>query len=413
VVVPLVVRGRSIGTLNLGSLQPMQYGAAEAELLREVANQLALAIENMREYEEIGRLKAQLERENVYLQEEITDQHNFKEIVGSSPSLLGALRTIDRVAPTDSTVLILGETGTGKELVARAIHSRSPRHRHPLVKVNCGAIPAGLIESELFGHVRGAFTGALDRRVGRFELADGGTLFLDEIGELPLDMQVKLLRVLQEHEFESLGSSRTTRVDVRIIAATNRDLQHEVSAARFRADLYYRLNVLQVRVPPLRERREDIPELTLLFVQRHAKRIGRTIAGVSKNSMEQLAAYPWPGNVRELENVIERALVLSASDVLEIGADLLPTSVPGATVERASAAASITASLPERARHGPTERATVMPHSLDDVQRVHIAATLNQTGWVIEGPRGAARILNLHPNTLRSRMKKLGLTRTS
>jgi formate hydrogenlyase transcriptional activator len=411
VVVPLVVRGKSIGTLNLGSLKPMQYGAVEADLLREVANQLALAIENMREYEEIGRLKAQLERENVYLREEITDQHNFKEIVGNSPALLAALRTIDRVAPTDTTVLILGETGTGKELVARAIHSRSPRRQHPLVKVNCGAIPAGLIESELFGHVRGAFTGALDRRVGRFELADGGTLFLDEVGELPLEMQVKLLRVLQEHEFEAVGSSRTTRVDVRIIAATNRDLQHEVSAGRFRADLYYRLNVLPVRVPPLRERREDIPPLTLLFVQRYAKRIGRTIAGVSRDSMEQLAAYQWPGNVRELENVIERALVLSAGDVLEIGTDLLPRTIPSEAVGTAAAPAPITASRPERAGHAPAGRGGAPPNSLDDVQRIHIAATLEQTGWVIEGPRGAAQILDMHPNTLRSRMKKLGLTR--
>jgi formate hydrogenlyase transcriptional activator len=411
VVVPLVVRGKSIGTLNLGSLKPMQYGAVEADLLREVANQLALAIENMREYEEIGRLKSQLERENVYLREEITDQHNFKEIVGNSPALLAALRTIDRVAPTDTTVLILGETGTGKELVARAIHSRSPRHQHPLVKVNCGAIPAGLIESELFGHVRGAFTGALDRRVGRFELADGGTLFLDEVGELPLEMQVKLLRVLQEHEFEAVGSSRTTRVDVRIIAATNRDLQHEVSAGRFRADLYYRLNVLPVHVPPLRERREDIPPLTLLFVQRYAKRIGRTIAGVSRDSMEQLAGYQWPGNVRELENVIERALVLSAGEVLEIGTDLLPRTIPSETDGTAAARAPVTGSRQERAGHPPAGRGGVPPNSLDDVQRIHIAATLEQTGWVIEGPRGAARILDMHPNTLRSRMKKLGLTR--
>jgi formate hydrogenlyase transcriptional activator len=411
VVVPLVVRGKSIGTLNLGSLKPMQYGAPEAELLQEVANQLALAIENMREYEEIGRLKAQLERENLYLREEILDEHNFTEIVGNSSGLRAALRTIDRVAPTDTTVLVLGETGTGKELVARAIHSRSPRQTHPLVKVNCGAIPAGLIESELFGHVKGAFTGALERRVGRFELADRGTLFLDEVGELPLDMQVKLLRVLQEQEFEPVGSSRTTKVDVRIIAATNRDLQQEVSVGRFRADLYYRLNVLPVRVPPLRERREDIPQLALLFVQRYAKRIGRTIAGVSRESMERLVAYPWPGNVRELENVIERALVLSAGPVLEVGPDLLPKVLPSEMPGMASAAGSVAPTLPVAAGHGTIDPAISPPNSLDDVQRLHIAATLDQTGWVIEGPRGAARILDLHPNTLRSRMKKLGLTR--
>ena len=249
IVVPLIVRGTSIGTLNLGSEHPMQYGEPEAELLQEVANQLALSIENMREYQEIGRLKAQLERENIYLREEILGEHNFEEIVGSSTQLTAVLHTIDRVAPTDTTVLVLGETGTGKELVARAIHSRSPRHKHPLVKVNCGAIAAGLIESELFGHVKGAFTGALERRTGRFELADKGTIFLDEVGELPLDMQVKLLRVLQEQEFEPVGSSRTVKVDVRVIAATNRHLEQEVAAGRFRADLYYRLNVLRFGCP--------------------------------------------------------------------------------------------------------------------------------------------------------------------
>jgi formate hydrogenlyase transcriptional activator len=418
VVVPLVVRGKSIGTLNLGSLKPMQYGSAEAELLQEVANQLALAIENMREYEEIGRLKAQLERENVYLREEIRGEHNFEEIVGNSSELLAVLRTVDRVAPTETTVLILGETGTGKELVARAIHSRSRRHKHPLVKVNCGAIAAGLIESELFGHVKGAFTGALERRIGRFELADGGTLFLDEVGELPLDMQVKLLRVLQEHEFEPVGSSRTSKVDVRIIAATNRQLEQEVAAGRFRADLYYRLNVLPLRVPSLRERRGDIPQLTTFFVQRNAKRIGRSVAGVSRESMQRLLEYQWPGNVRELENVIERALVLSAGGVLDIAADFLPTIAPLslptiAAVEARGIAAESAA--PVAAGHAESPAAplpaSATAGSLEDVERAHITATLNQTDWVIEGPRGAARILDLHPNTLRSRMKKLGLTR--
>ena len=418
VVVPLVVRGKSIGTLNLGSLKPMQYGSAQAELLQEVANQLALAIENMREYEEIGRLKAQLERENVYLREEIRGEHNFEEIVGNSSELLAVLRTVDRVAPTDTTVLILGETGTGKELVARAIHSRSRRHKHPLVKVNCGAIAAGLIESELFGHVKGAFTGALERRIGRFELADGGTLFLDEVGELPLDMQVKLLRVLQEHEFEPVGSSRTSKVDVRIIAATNRQLEQEVAAGRFRADLYYRLNVLPLRVPPLRERRGDIPQLTTFFVQRNAKRIGRSVAGVSRESMQRLLEYQWPGNVRELENVIDRALVLSFGGILDIGADFLPTIAPVflptiAPVEARGIAAERAAHVAARDAEPPAAPlpASATAGSLEDVERAHITATLNQTDWVIEGPRGAARILDLHPNTLRSRMKKLGLTR--
>jgi formate hydrogenlyase transcriptional activator len=346
----------------------------------------------------------------VYLREEIRGEHNFEEIVGNGPELLTLLRTVDRVAPTDTTVLILGETGTGKELVARAIHSRSRRHKHPLVKVNCGAIAAGLIESELFGHVKGAFTGALERRIGRFELADGGTLFLDEVGELPLDMQVKLLRVLQEHEFEPVGSSRTAKVDVRIIAATNRRLEEEVAAGRFRADLYYRLNVLPLRVPPLRERRADIPQLTAFFIQRNAKRIGRSVAGVSRESMHRLLEYRWPGNIRELENVIERALVLSSGGVLDIGADFLPTIAP---VEDRGIAAESPAPVATRDTGPPAAPlpAPATPGSLEDVERAHITATLNQTDWVIEGPRGAARILDLHPNTLRSRMKKLGLTR--
>jgi formate hydrogenlyase transcriptional activator len=403
IVVPLIVRGKSIGTLNLGSQRPMEYGEDEAELLQEVANQLALAIENMREYEEIGRLKAQLERENIYLREEILGEHNFEEIVGSSPEIAAVLHMVDRVAPTDTTALILGETGTGKELVARAIHSRSTRQTHPLVKVNCGAIAAGLIESELFGHVKGAFTGALERRTGRFELADRGTLFLDEVGELPLDMQVKLLRVLQEQEFEPVGSSRTIKVDVRVIAATNRSLEQEVAAGRFRADLYYRLNVLPIRVPPLRERQSDIPQLVMFFIQRHAKRIGRTVEGVSRESMDRLARYGWPGNVRELENVIERALVLSRGGVLDVGRDFLPSlpaEVPAPPVSQVL----------------PMPAAPVIPAgtgTLEDIERAHIAATLERTGWVIEGPRGAARILDMHPNTLRSRMKKLGLERTA
>jgi formate hydrogenlyase transcriptional activator len=404
IVVPLIVRGTSIGTLNLGSQRPMEYGEPEAELLQEVANQLALSIENMREYEEIGRLKAQLERENIYLREEILGEHNFEEIVGRSAELSAVLHTIDRVAPTHTTVLVLGETGTGKELVARAIHSRSPRHKQALVKVNCGAIAAGLIESELFGHVKGAFTGALERRTGRFELADRGTLFLDEVGELPLDMQVKLLRVLQEQEFEPVGSSRTVKVDVRVIAATNRNLEDEVAAGRFRADLYYRLNVLPIRVPSLRERQSDIPQLVMFFIQRHAKRIGRIVEGVSRESMDRLTRYAWPGNVRELENVIERALVLSRGDVLDVGRDFLP-SLPAAPPPARTAGPVVP--MPAEASV-PAGTGT-----LEDIERAHISATLERTGWVIEGPRGAARILDMHPNTLRSRMKKLGLERSA
>ena len=403
IVVPLVVRGRSIGTLNLGSRRSMEFGDTEAALLQEAANQVALSIENMREYEEIGRLKAQLERENVYLREEILGEHNYEEIVGTSAALATVVRTIDRVAPTDTTVLIIGETGTGKELVARAVHNRSPRRSRPLVKVNCGAIASGLIESELFGHVKGAFTGALERRTGRFELADRGTLFLDEIGELPLDMQVKLLRVLQEQEFEPVGSSRTVKVDVRVIAATNRNLQEEVLAGRFRADLFYRLNVLPIQVPPLRDRPDDVTQLAMFFVQKHAKRIGRTVEGVSRDSLDRLAAYSWPGNVRELENVIERALVLSHDGLLDASQGLMPSA--------AAPLVPMAAVMPPRGRADASPREGAPAARLDDVERAHIAATLERTGWVIEGARGAARILDLHPNTLRSRMKRLGLRR--
>jgi formate hydrogenlyase transcriptional activator len=399
IVVPMVVRGRSIGTLNLGNQQPQGFGEREVEFLQEVANQVALSIENMREYEEIGRLKAQLERENVYLREEILGEHNYEEIVGTSPALGVVVRMIDRVAPTDTTVLIMGETGTGKELIARAVHNRSARRTRPLVKVNCGAIAAGLIESELFGHVKGAFTGALERRVGRFELADGGTIFLDEIGELPLEMQVKLLRVLQEQEFEPVGSSRTVKVNVRVIAATNRHLDQEVAAGRFRADLFYRLNVLPIHVPPLRDRREDVTQLAMFFVQKHAKRIGRSVESVSRESLDRLADYEWPGNVRELENVIERALVLSSGGVLDASQGLVPAQpAPPMTGGASTARDAVPVGRTAAAR-------------LDDVERAHIAATLEETKWVIEGPRGAARILDMHPNTLRSRMKKLGLRR--
>jgi formate hydrogenlyase transcriptional activator len=358
---------------------------------------------------EVEQLKNRLHAENIYLQEEIQGQHNFGEIVGTSPSLLSVLQELERVAPTDSTVLISGETGTGKELIARAIHDRSARKNHPLVKVNCGAISAGLVESELFGHVKGAFTGAIDRRTGRFELADGGTLFLDEVSELPLETQVKLLRVLQEGEFEPVGSSRTVRVDVRIIAATNRNLDEAAREGRFRSDLFYRLNVFPLHIPPLRERRSDISQLVMFFLSRFGKKFGKRMDGVSQDTMELLLQYPWPGNIRELQNVIERGVVLAQSPVLTLDPRLLQaqhSADPKMTASTATPAASASVSLAAAGKSSAQSPAT-----LEEMERRHILTVLEQSRWVIEGAKGAARLLNLHPNTLRSRMKKLGIQR--
>jgi formate hydrogenlyase transcriptional activator len=400
-VVPLVFQGKCIGTLSLVSREKDRYSDEDAMFLQEVANQVTLAIQNMQSYEEIDSLKARLEKENVYLREELCAEHNFEEIVGNSPALLKALHAVDQVAPTDSTVLIYGETGTGKELVARAIHSRSARNGRALVNVNCSAISAGLVESELFGHMKGAFTGALERRIGRFELAHGGTIFLDEIGELSLETQVKLLRVLQEHEFEPVGSSRSLRVDVRVIAATNRNLSEAIQAGRFRSDLFYRLNVFPIELPPLRERRSDIPQLVAFCISRFSKRLGKKIEGVSRESMENLVNYPWPGNIRELQNVIERAVVLSVDPTLRLDRELMPV---------AASTKGMAAPETDAPDHRPADRNSPQPLlTLDEVDRNHILAALQHTGGVVDGPKGAARILNLHPNTLRHRMDKLGI----
>jgi formate hydrogenlyase transcriptional activator len=418
VLVPLVAQGRSVGVLAVASTRPDQYSESDAAFLQEAANQIVLAVENMKAYEaittlnerlrvalvEVEMLRNRLQEENVYLQDEIHVEHNYAELVGSSPALLDVLRQIDQVAPTDATVLIDGETGTGKELVARAIHKRSLRHERPLVKVNSSAISAGLVESELFGHVKGAFTGAIERHVGRFALADQGTIFLDEVGELPLETQVKLLRVLQEQEFEPVGSNQTVKVDVRVIAATNRNLTEAVREGRFRADLFYRLNVVELRVPPLRERAADIPQLAMFFLGRFAKKFGRPTQTISAETMERLVRYPWPGNIRELQNVIERAVVLSRGPALELGRDLLPSAGradAGPSVERPKAE-------PASERPAPSGRAGV----LEDTERAHIVAALERADGVIEGPRGAAKLLDIHPNTLRSRMEKLGIKRS-
>lgn len=398
-VVPLVAMGASIGTFTVWSKTKNRYTQADAELLQEVATQVALAIANMKSYEEIAALKARLEKENVYLREEIRTVHNFDEIVGNSPPLLELLRRVDQVARTDSSVLIYGETGTGKELVARAIHNRSNRKDRPLVKVNCSAISAGLVESELFGHVKGAFTGAFERRIGRFELAHGGTIFLDEVGELPLETQVKLLRVLQEREFEPVGSNRSVQVDVRVIAATNRNLQESIVNGSFRSDLYYRLNVFPLEVPPLRERRSDIAQLAMFFVTRYSRNLGKRIDGISAAAAEKLNHYSWPGNIRELQNVIERALILAHGSILELEPDLIGLSSSDALRDAPRKVAETAF---------PTEPVSPFK-TLEEVERAHISAVLAQTRGVVEGANGAAKTLGMHPNTLRHRMEKLGI----
>jgi formate hydrogenlyase transcriptional activator len=398
---PLVFQGKCIGTLGLISRERDRYSEEDAVFLQEVANQVVLAIQNMQSYQEIDSLKARLEKENVYLREELRTEHNFEEIVGNSPALLRALGAVDQVAPTNATVLIYGETGTGKELVARAIHNRSARNSRALVNVNCSAISAGLVESELFGHMKGAFTGALERRIGRFELAHHGTIFLDEIGELSWETQVKLLRVLQEHEFEPVGSSHPVRVDVRVIAATNRNLREAIQAGLFRSDLFYRLNVFPIELPPLRERSSDIPQLVAFYVSRFSKRLGKKIDGVSRESMEKLMNYYWPGNIRELQNVIERAVILSVDPILRLDRDLTPVAASRKGLETPETDG------PEQRQEDLKSPNTLL--TLEEVDRNHILTALRRAGGVVDGPKGAARILNLHPNTLRHRMSKLGI----
>lgn len=386
VYIPLVTGRKGLGTFQVASHIPNRYSDADPGFLLHVANQLALALENALAYEEINNLKEQLSRENVYLQEEIRSESNFEEILGSAPLLQRVLKEIDDVAATDATVLIYGETGTGKELIARAIHENSHRCSRPLIKVNCAALPTGLVESELFGHEKGAFTGALQKKIGRFELAHQGTIFLDEIGDIAAETQVKLLRVLQEQEFQRVGGTETIKVDVRVIAATNRDLETAVAHETFRADLFYRLNVFPIRVPPLRERKDDIPLLVQYFVGKFAKLLKKRIESISPTSMDRLMSYPWPGNVRELENVMERAVILCHSPVLEIGDDW-PSSIVVTSENQALQ--------------------PLVP--FEEMERTYILRVLESTRWVIGGRRGAADILKIHPNTLRSRLVKLGI----
>ena len=345
-----------------------------------------------------------LRRQNETLREELRSLYAFDAIVGGSSALRDVLEQVERVATTDASVLIRGESGTGKELIARAIHSLSARREHPMIRVNCAALSGGLVESELFGHEKGAFTGASERRIGRFELADGGTIFLDEVGEIPESVQVKLLRVLQEREFERVGGTRTIRVDVRILAATNRDLERAIAARGFREDLYYRLAAFPVRVPPLRERREDIPLLVDAFIDRYAAKIGRPVRRASAATLERLCAYAWPGNVRELENVIERALILSRGAVLEVAPELLPASAVASPPQPNGA---------PHASDGMMSRHAEASRSLKHAEREHILAALDRCGWKIEGDHGAAAALGLRPSTLRSRMQKLAIQRAA
>jgi formate hydrogenlyase transcriptional activator len=374
----------------VASLQEDHFPQKDAELLRHIANQIAIAVENALAFRQVVDRANKLSEEKLYLQDEIRTEHNFEEIIGESPILKRILEQLETVAPTDSTILILGETGTGKELIARAIHNLSARRERTLVKVNCAAIPTGLLESELFGHEKGAFTGALAQRIGRFELAHRGTIFLDEVGDIPLELQPKLLRVLQEQEFERLGSARTIHVDIRLVAATNVDLAEKVSERQFRQDLYYRLNVFPVAIPALRERREDIPLLVRYFAQKYARRMKKAIETIPAKAMAVMSEYHWPGNVRELENFIERAVILSRGPELE---------VPVAELKQ-SARKNVVA---------PTDGVGTLEHA----EREHIVRALGETNWVIGGPAGAAARLGMKRTTLQSRMRKLGIARSN
>jgi formate hydrogenlyase transcriptional activator len=398
--VPLIARGRKLGVLGIGSFQENAFTEGDVEMLTQVADQIAIAVDNALAYREIEALKNKLSAEKLYLEQEIHTAYNFDQIIGSSAAFKRILKQVGTVAPTDSTVLIQGETGTGKEIIARAIHNVSTRKARTLVKLNCAAIPTGLLEAELFGHEKGAFTGAIAQRIGRFELAHKGTLFLDEVGEIPLELQPKLLRVLQEREFERLGSTRTSKVDVRLIAATNRALEQMVAERRFRDDLYYRLNVFPITIPPLRERREDIPLLVRFFASRFARRMNKRIETIPVDAVTALQEYHWPGNIRELENFIERAVIVTQGKELQIP---LAAMKPPVQAVASTTAQSTSASIPSA---GATESA-----SLESIAREHIVRVLNETNWVVSGPEGAAARLGLKRTTLQARMKKLGIAR--
>jgi formate hydrogenlyase transcriptional activator len=382
--VPLTTGARRLGAMGFVSLEKEAYSEADLEFLQQVANPVAVAVENALAFQEIAQLKDKLAKEKLYLEEELRLEHGFEDIIGDSDALKQVLKQVEVVAPTDSTVLIQGETGTGKELIARAIHRLSGRSERTFVKLNCAAIPTGLLESELFGHERGAFTGAIMQKAGRFELADKGTIFLDEVGEIPLELQSKLLRVLQEQEFERLGSTKTIRVNVRLIAATNQDLKAMVEAKQFRGDLYYRLNVFPVTMPPLRDRREDIPTLVRYFTQHYAVRMKKDIQTVPAKTLEVLSRYAWPGNIRELENLVERSVILTHGTDLQVPISELQTTSD-------SVASPMT--------------------GLEEAERDHILRALQEAKWVVGGAAGAAARLGVKRTTLQSKMQKFGITR--
>jgi formate hydrogenlyase transcriptional activator len=401
--IPLTNQGRTFGTLNLASRREDAFPTQDVELLQQVSTQIGIAVENALAFKQIDALKDKLAEEKLYLEEEIRSEFNFEEIVGDSPILKRALAQVELVAPADTAVLITGETGTGKELIARAIHNLSPRRQRTFVKVNCAAIPGGLLESELFGHERGAFTGALMQKIGRFELADHGTLFLDEVADLPLDLQPKLLRVLQEQEFERLGSNRTQKVDVRIVAATNGDLAKLVAERVFRSDLYYRLNVFPIHIPALRERPEDVPLLVRYFVQKFSRRLNKAVAYIPTEAMEALADYSWPGNIRELENFIERAVLLSPGRELRVPVSELKSDT--------AAAGESSLPAPDSFNALTSNSSGSSISTLEEAERSHILRALRQTEWRIAGPKGAAALLDMKRTTLQARMRKLGIRR--
>jgi formate hydrogenlyase transcriptional activator len=368
----------------LGRRRDDAFGREEVDLLRQAAQQIAIAVENGLAYREIAELKEKLDKEKLYLEEEIRTEYNFEQIIGESAALKRILKQVETVSPTDSTVLIQGETGTGKELIARAIHNLSGRRERTFVKMNCAAIPTGLLESELFGHEKGAFTGAIAQKVGRFELAHQGTIFLDEVGDIPLELQSKLLRVIQEQEFERLGSTKTIKVNVRLVAATNQALAQMVADKRFRGDLYYRLNVFPIRVPPLRERPEDIPLLVRYFAQQYSRQMKKEIETIPAETMTELSRYHWPGNIRELENLIERSVILSQGPDLRVSLGEFKMQTTPASDGEAT---------------------------LEAAERKHILNALRETNWVIGGPSGAAARLGMKRTTLQSKIQKLGISR--